>query len=283
MCFNTPEDAGRVFNPVYLTSLIPVVKPPPGLENDSTVKPESAATVAALEGYLEQFIALKMQSSDQKQSPNLDFVGARIEPRKVLETSTDFEMLWPGHPIPPPPQSVEVDDECPSLGSFSHPFACKQACKYHTKGGRCKDGQSCSHCHLCKWTRLTAEKSKATQCGCDVAPAGRASKKSLSRPDRRDRQQRLVEEKVTDKVYDEFRTPPEKPLSVTKSAARGQRRNGGSGLSCKASNGGDVETSRKSRARAPLRMSGSVSSQTSRTRKATNAPLPPGRVSEDRM
>jgi len=42
---------------------------------------------------------------------------------------------------------------CPSVGSLGHPHNCAKACKYHFKGQRCKDGQNCTRCHLCAWTR----------------------------------------------------------------------------------------------------------------------------------
>jgi len=43
-------------------------------------------------------------------------------------------------PIPPLP---------PSLGSVGHPDTCQKSCKYFWKTRGCKDGASCSHCHLC--------------------------------------------------------------------------------------------------------------------------------------
>eukprot|EP00418_Pyrodinium_bahamense_P054054 CAMPEP_0179161242 /NCGR_PEP_ID=MMETSP0796-20121207/78914_1 /TAXON_ID=73915 /ORGANISM="Pyrodinium bahamense, Strain pbaha01" /LENGTH=341 /DNA_ID=CAMNT_0020863317 /DNA_START=46 /DNA_END=1071 /DNA_ORIENTATION=+ len=55
--------------------------------------------------------------------------------------------------------SSEVSDETiplmplcmPSAGSVGHPHACGRACKYLSRKG-CKDGASCTRCHLCKWS-----------------------------------------------------------------------------------------------------------------------------------
>jgi len=47
-----------------------------------------------------------------------------------------------------PPQS--------SVGSLGHPFTCASPCKYVGRKKGCRDGQNCSDCHLCRWTRRTA-------------------------------------------------------------------------------------------------------------------------------
>jgi len=39
----------------------------------------------------------------------------------------------------------------PSFGSVGHPLQCAPACKYVTKARGCKDGDQCSHCHICTW------------------------------------------------------------------------------------------------------------------------------------
>mmetsp|Transcript_125356 Transcript_125356/g.250213 ORF Transcript_125356/g.250213 Transcript_125356/m.250213 type:complete len:182 (+) Transcript_125356:62-607(+) len=65
---------------------------------------------------------------------------------------------WGPIPLPVPniTDAVEVEtvDEPvrplpPSLGSFGHPGSCNKPCKYFWKTRGCKDGASCSHCHLC--------------------------------------------------------------------------------------------------------------------------------------
>lgn len=42
----------------------------------------------------------------------------------------------------------------PSFGSFGHPLACGKPCKYFWKSRGCKDGSSCTWCHLCEWRRV---------------------------------------------------------------------------------------------------------------------------------
>mmetsp|Transcript_8266 Transcript_8266/g.22742 ORF Transcript_8266/g.22742 Transcript_8266/m.22742 type:complete len:308 (-) Transcript_8266:8-931(-) len=41
-----------------------------------------------------------------------------------------------------------------SAGSAGHPFCCARPCKYYSKSNRgCKDGERCTFCHLCPWTK----------------------------------------------------------------------------------------------------------------------------------
>lgn len=40
----------------------------------------------------------------------------------------------------------------PSAGSVGHPHCCAAPCKFAGKN-TCKDGASCTRCHLCTWTR----------------------------------------------------------------------------------------------------------------------------------
>mmetsp|Transcript_120639 Transcript_120639/g.336634 ORF Transcript_120639/g.336634 Transcript_120639/m.336634 type:complete len:228 (+) Transcript_120639:50-733(+) len=52
--------------------------------------------------------------------------------------------------------AVARQDPCKqllSLGSLGHPRSCGPACKYIWKPKGCKDGQFCTHCHLCRWSR----------------------------------------------------------------------------------------------------------------------------------
>jgi len=44
--------------------------------------------------------------------------------------------------------------DAPSVGSLGHPHHCANACKYAHKGRGCKDGASCTRCHLCPWRRV---------------------------------------------------------------------------------------------------------------------------------
>jgi len=55
--------------------------------------------------------------------------------------------------------SDETDTPCtlnsgvwPSVGSVGHPHMCAAPCKFAGKHS-CKDGASCTRCHLCTWTR----------------------------------------------------------------------------------------------------------------------------------
>jgi len=44
--------------------------------------------------------------------------------------------------------------EAGSSGSLGHPFRCHLPCKFFTKSKLgCKDGNQCTRCHLCKWTK----------------------------------------------------------------------------------------------------------------------------------
>jgi len=44
------------------------------------------------------------------------------------------------------------EEPWPSCGSAGHPTSCGPPCKYNTKPKGCKDGPSCNHCHLCRWS-----------------------------------------------------------------------------------------------------------------------------------
>ncbi|CAE7395831.1 pkaR [Symbiodinium sp. CCMP2592] len=45
-------------------------------------------------------------------------------------------------------------------GSLGHPYSCGPACKYALKSRGCKDGDMCTRCHLCHWTRFSAKSLK---------------------------------------------------------------------------------------------------------------------------
>jgi len=54
----------------------------------------------------------------------------------------------------PPVQECSTMPGCsPSVGSLNHPHGCGAPCKYAGKRRGCKDGNSCTRCHLCKWNR----------------------------------------------------------------------------------------------------------------------------------
>jgi hypothetical protein len=70
--------------------------------------------------------------------------------------------------VPPPPQppwllvpcgpagvpcQAPADAYAHSIGSVGHPHSCAPPCKYSRGGRVCKDGASCSRCHICSWKR----------------------------------------------------------------------------------------------------------------------------------
>jgi len=48
----------------------------------------------------------------------------------------------------------------PSVGSKGHPYFCGQVCKFAWRQRGCKDGQNCTHCHICRYTRKAARTQK---------------------------------------------------------------------------------------------------------------------------
>jgi len=52
-----------------------------------------------------------------------------------------------------------------SCGSIGHPYACADPCKYAKKKRGCKDGVSCTRCHLCKHKRAKQVGSPDTTAG----------------------------------------------------------------------------------------------------------------------
>jgi len=56
-------------------------------------------------------------------------------------------------PAPPMPPTTTEADSGSSVGTNGHPHSCGQPCKYFWKANGCKDGEACTRCHICKWTR----------------------------------------------------------------------------------------------------------------------------------
>lgn len=52
-----------------------------------------------------------------------------------------------GHRVPRPLQL--------SVGSIGHPHGCKPACRYVKRRGGCRDGVTCTNCHMCFWRRVS--------------------------------------------------------------------------------------------------------------------------------
>mmetsp|Transcript_41315 Transcript_41315/g.116954 ORF Transcript_41315/g.116954 Transcript_41315/m.116954 type:complete len:200 (+) Transcript_41315:1-600(+) len=93
------------------------------------------------------------QAASVGNSHSASDAGDEVDARRVLWADVrDDDADEAGGGAGVPEASVAVgSDECPSLGSFGHPTSCGPACKYAKKARGCKDGASCSHCHLCKF------------------------------------------------------------------------------------------------------------------------------------
>lgn len=74
----------------------------------------------------------------------VDYLGVQI-PRTTDTTERRVAGGIPHEPMPCNP------------GSMGHPYSCGPACKYVLKQKGCKDGDLCSHCHICRWTRYAAK------------------------------------------------------------------------------------------------------------------------------
>jgi len=97
--------------------------------------------------------SLKTPQSEAEEDLTAKFV-------RLLSTE---EPSLPGPTLQPPPL-VDVMGFPPGLervqlnpGSMGHPFTCGPACKYVLKNRGCKDGDMCSHCHICRWSRYSAK------------------------------------------------------------------------------------------------------------------------------
>mmetsp|Transcript_103490 Transcript_103490/g.194721 ORF Transcript_103490/g.194721 Transcript_103490/m.194721 type:complete len:114 (-) Transcript_103490:212-553(-) len=49
-----------------------------------------------------------------------------------------------------------------SVGTLGHPLTCAAPCKFANRQRGCKDGDLCTRCHLCWWTRKCAKTSEQT-------------------------------------------------------------------------------------------------------------------------
>lgn len=84
--------------------------------------------------------------------------------------------------------TVVETEQCPpcmpqaSKGSIGHPTSCGPACKFIITVRGCKDGNQCSHCHLCKWRKVPKRASATQGKSLDTAvPAGAVEKRSFPR------------------------------------------------------------------------------------------------------
>mmetsp|Transcript_116474 Transcript_116474/g.324582 ORF Transcript_116474/g.324582 Transcript_116474/m.324582 type:complete len:287 (-) Transcript_116474:50-910(-) len=81
-------------------------------------------------------------------------------------------------------------DGSPSVGSQGHPGGCAAPCKYFWKKKGCKDGASCSRCHLCAWRPESSSGRGSRKRGRDSSDDSRSSS---PRKRRRGRDERLDE------------------------------------------------------------------------------------------
>lgn len=56
------------------------------------------------------------------------------------------------------------------VGSVGHPHSCAEACRYVKRKGGCRDGESCTKCHLCFWRRQPASATLGATVPSLVAP-----------------------------------------------------------------------------------------------------------------
>lgn len=80
-----------------------------------------------------------------------------IQPPPGLPLPSGVQLL---EPQPPHILGSPVCQVVLSAGSVGHPHCCGPACRYAKRKGGCRDGASCSSCHLCFWRR-GAEKDRS--------------------------------------------------------------------------------------------------------------------------
>jgi len=68
-------------------------------------------------------------------------------------TGTDRNGIGALRTRSPSPAYARNDSWWPSIGSQGHPLCCQLPCKYVRKRKGCKDGQNCTRCHLCQFTK----------------------------------------------------------------------------------------------------------------------------------
>jgi len=132
----------------------------------------------------------------EKDFEDLD-AGARTPPRRLLWSpltlkdeyqlsETDFSMqktlacgfeaeplstmqpeILANHVVLPGPvkamMTTTQEPPVPSKGSVGHPYTCGNACKYFRRKGGCNEGENCSKCHLCHWSRDPTQQKPAVQ------------------------------------------------------------------------------------------------------------------------
>jgi len=107
---------------------------------------------------LEQHVPAEPALTRSASEPRLAFQG-----HSATGTKCSIADRLPLAPVQESKQSAisqqaraELDlphQEIPSIGSRGHPNFCGGACKYNKLRKGCKEGASCSRCHLCAWSR----------------------------------------------------------------------------------------------------------------------------------
>jgi len=95
-------------------------------------------------------------------------------PRKLSFTSTNrksrAESRTNNSALPrtrsPSPAHAQNTSWWPSIGSQGHPLCCQLPCKYVGKKKGCKDGLSCTRCHLCQFSKSGARHSFKLESEC---------------------------------------------------------------------------------------------------------------------
>mmetsp|Transcript_33552 Transcript_33552/g.95033 ORF Transcript_33552/g.95033 Transcript_33552/m.95033 type:complete len:147 (-) Transcript_33552:78-518(-) len=76
------------------------------------------------------------------------------------------------------PQTQQPSFSCGSLG---HPGACRGPCKYASKSRGCKDGENCTRCHMCRWSRTGETKKKKKEASAIGSPVAGGSAEVCAR------------------------------------------------------------------------------------------------------
>lgn len=71
------------------------------------------------------------------------------------------QRLVPDGPEGGGPCQAPADAPAHSVGSMGHPHSCALPCKYARGGRACKEGATCSRCHLCPWSRSVEQHARA--------------------------------------------------------------------------------------------------------------------------
>lgn len=106
---------------------------------------------------LEKLISMQIETVVQAPEVDIQQEPVKVSLADVMSfPSTDAPLNGSEMAQLNPEQALEpcVTQEVTSIGSVGHPFSCALACKYNGKRAGCKDGASCTRCHLCHWSRM---------------------------------------------------------------------------------------------------------------------------------